>query len=234
MLKFLNQTYKQDRELFTIHQLELKPGEFVALIGANGTGKSTWLRSIVHPSDSSNNFTINSAKATDMGQLEIAKQIAFIDNRFAGLDHLTVEEYISLGRFPYTGMSGRLDDADRSIIQEVAKRLKIEHLLKKSTADLSDGERQKCGIAKALVQETPIILLDEPTSFLDYPSKQDLFRILKEIVSVQNKLVIVSTHDIDLSLEYATKWCILCPDHSFRIIESKPGKVDMLAIAFGL
>lgn len=233
MLKFRNQTYRQDRELFTINELELNLGEFVVLIGANGTGKSTWLQSLVHPAGTTNDFTIDSTKASSFSQLEIAKQIAFIDNRFSGLDNLTVNEYISLGRFPYTGISGRLSEEDKAIVKEVAQILKIEHLLEKSTTGLSDGERQKCGIAKALVQETPIILLDEPTSFLDYPSKQDLFHNLKEIVERQHKLVIVSTHDIDLSLEYATKWCVIT-DQTFKVIDTKPDKADLLSIAFRL
>ena len=230
MLKFSNQTYRQSKELFSITALELNLGEFVVLFGANGTGKSTWLKSIVKPT--LNTYLINGKSAQYLTQLELARNISFVDNHFYGLDHLRVSEYIALGRFPYTGLSGILSDKDKAIVAQIATRLQIEHLLDKSTSELSDGERQRCNIARALVQETPVILLDEPTSFLDYPSKIELFRLLLDISKTENKLVIVSTHDIEMGLEYGTSWCIITQQQQFIYKTEQLTKAELLDLSF--
>jgi len=230
MLKFLNQTYRQTRELFKIEKLELNQGEFVVLFGANGTGKSTWLKSIVRPV--TNDFQIDGKSAKGLTQLELARNIAFVDNHFYGLDHLRVSEYISLGRYPYTGISGILGETDKKVLERITSKLQIEHLLDKSTSELSDGERQRCNIARTLIQETPVILLDEPTSFLDYPSKIELFQLLLDISRTENKLVIVSTHDIDMGLEYATSWCIISSDREFIYKTETLSKTELLELGF--
>lgn len=232
MLRFNQQTYRQDRELFRIEQLELAYGQLVVLFGANGTGKSTWLKSIVAPKETGNHYTIDGQSTEQLGALEMAKRVAFVDNHFMGFDHLRVSEYIALGRYPYTGISGRLSAEDRAIVQRVSEQLNITHLLHKSTAELSDGERQRCGIAKALVQETPVILLDEPTSFLDYPSKQYLFDLLRETCKCENKLMIVSTHDLELGLEYGTLWCIINPKQEFVVKTERLNKEELLKVSF--
>ena len=230
MLKFSNQAYRQSKELFRIEELELNQGEFVVLFGANGTGKSTWLKSIVKPL--TNDFQIDGKSAKSLTQLELARKIAFVDNHFYGLDHLRVSEYIALGRYPYTGISGILGDADIQIVNRITAKLQIEHLLDKSTSELSDGERQRCNIARTLIQETPVILLDEPTSFLDYPSKIELFQLLLDISKTENKLVIVSTHDIDMGLEYATSWCIISSKKEFIYKTENLSKTELLELSF--
>jgi len=230
MLKFSNQTYRQTRELFSITELELQLGEFVVLFGANGTGKSTWLKSIVKPSK--NSYLLKGKSSNNFSQLELAKMVSFVDNHFYGLDHLRVSEYIALGRFPHTGLSGILSEYDKTIVNGIVIKLQIEHLLDKSTSELSDGERQRCNIARSLVQETPIILLDEPTSFLDYPSKIELFQLLRDISKSENKLVIVSTHDIEMGLEYGTCWCIISKEGKFIYKEERLSKTELLNISF--
>lgn len=230
MLKFSNQTYRQSRELFSITDLELNQGEFVLLFGANGTGKSTWLRSIVKPGD--NDYLLNGTSVQHLSQLELARNISFVDNHFYGLDHLRVSEYISLGRFPYTGLSGVLSENDKAIVDKTAAKLQIEHLLDKSTTQLSDGERQRCNIARALVQETSVILLDEPSSFLDYPSKIELFQLLRDISKTENKLVIVSTHDIEMGLEYGTSCCIISKDQQFIYRTARLTKDELIHLTF--
>lgn len=231
MLRFSNQTYRQKNVLFSINELELNLGEFVVLFGANGTGKSTWMKSIVKPVN--NDFLIEGKAAGQLTQLELARKISFVDNHFYGLDHLRVSEYIALGRYPYTGISGILGEADQAVIKRITSKLQIEHLLDKSTSELSDGERQRCNIARTLIQETPVILLDEPTSFLDYPSKIELFQLLLDISRSENKLVIVSTHDIDMGLEYATSWCIISSNKEFIYRTGTLSKTDLLQLSFG-
>lgn len=232
MLVFKNQIYRQDRVLFRINSLELKFGELVVLFGANGTGKSTWLKSLVRPKESQNDYQINGKIASQLSHLELAKTVSFVDNHFIGLDHLTVKEYVSLGRYPYTGISGRLSPEDDVVVEKVIHQLGIQSLLSKATSSLSDGERQRCGIAKALIQETDVILLDEPTSFLDYPSKQELFGLLRKICLEEQKLVIVSTHDIDLGLEYGSLWCIISPQQEFILRCERMTKSELLALSF--
>lgn len=232
MLKFSQQTYYQSRKLFHIDELILNTGELVVLFGANGTGKSTWLKSIVNPT--TNNYELNHQSILGYSREELAKSVAFVDNNFRGLDHLRVSEYIALGRFPYTGISGRLSQNDKVVINEITIQLHISHLLEKATSELSDGERQRCNIARALIQETPIVLLDEPTSFLDFPSKIELFKLLNDISTKQNKLVIVSTHDIEMGLEFGTQWCIINTKQEFIHKETKPEKTELLEIAFNL
>jgi len=232
MLEFKHQVYRQNSVLFSIDSLQIEFGKLVILFGANGTGKSTWLRSIVRPNETQNNYNINGKSASELSNLELAKTVAFVDNHFMGLDHLTVEEFISLGRYPYTGISGRLSEEDKAIISKVVDQLHLTHLLGKSTSELSDGERQRCGIAKALIQETAVILLDEPTSFLDYPSKKELFELLEKICQTENKLVIVSTHDIDLGLEHGSLWCIIDPKQQFVVTDKRLSKTELLELSF--
>ncbi len=230
MLKFSNQTYSQSRVLFRIDELELHSGEFVVLFGANGTGKSTWLKSIVKPTK--NMYSLNGKSSAQLSQLELARNVSFVDNHFYGLDHLRVSEYIALGRYPYTGLSGILSEKDKAVIDRIVVKLQITHLLDKSTSELSDGERQRCNIARALVQETAVILLDEPTSFLDYPSKIELFRLLLDICKTENKLVIVSTHDIEMGLEHGTSWCIISREGEFIYRTEQLSKAELLEISF--
>lgn len=232
MLKFSKQIYYQGRKLFVIDELVLHTGQLIVLFGANGTGKSTWLKSIVNPT--ANDYELNNKPISHYNKEELAQNVAFVDNNFRGLDHLRVSEYIALGRFPYTGISGRLSEVDIAVIDQITMQLHITHLLEKSTSELSDGERQRCNIARALIQETPVVLLDEPTSFLDFPSKIELFKLLNDISLKQGKLVIVSTHDIEMGLEFGTQWCIINKQEQFVHKTVKPEKTELLEIAFNL
>ena len=119
------------------------------------------------------------------------------------VQNLTIEEIIGLGRSPYTGFFGRLRAEDRKVVDDAIATMGIEKLRGRMIQTLSDGERQKVMIAKALAQETPIILLDEPTAFLDFPSKAETFQSLQRMAHERDKLILLSTHDLELAVRFA-------------------------------
>ena len=184
-------------------------GELVALIGRNGAGKSTLLRTLAaYQPPLSGRVEFTGTDIGDMSQQDIARQISVVLTTVPAAS-LTVEELVSLGRTPYTNFLGRLRKEDKDVVEKAMELMGVASFAKRRIEELSDGERQKCMIAKALAQETPVMLLDEPTAYLDYPSKVHLFGILKRLAKENKKAVIVSTHDLDLALRLADKvWLV--------------------------
>ncbi len=209
MLKFENCRIGHDRVLYEIAELELERGEFAALIGANGSGKSTLLDALVQGKFPNGKVSVEGRNWNDLKLMERAHQITLVDNHFLGFDYLKVNEYLELGRHSYTNFTGRLSAEDQNIVQKYVQTLHLESLLEQSTSTLSDGERQRVGIAKALIQETPIILLDEPTAFLDYPTKKEVMSLLGKIAKESNRLVIIASHDIDFCIQYCSRILII-------------------------
>lgn len=234
MLKFENCRIGHERILYAIPELELQRGEFVALIGANGSGKSTLMDSLIQGKFSTGKVSVEGRNWNDLKLMERAHQITLVDNHFLGFDYLKVSEYLELGRHSYTNFTGRLSAEDRSIVQKYILTLHLDSLLGQSTSTLSDGERQRVGIAKALIQETPIILLDEPTAFLDYPTKKEVMSLLGKIAKESNRLVIIASHDIDFCLEYCSRILIIEKEskvlHSYETITHD----ELVAKAFGI
>lgn len=190
--------------------LSLYGGELVCLLGANGIGKSTLLRTLsgVQP-PLSGLIEINQRNITSYSAKERSKLVGIVytDRTLAGA--LTVEELVSLGRQPYTGFFGRLDDDDYNIISQAINSVGMNHKKNDYVATLSDGERQKAMIARALAQETPIIILDEPTAFLDVASRIETMQLLRNLARSQQKAVLLSTHDVGLSLPLSDRlWLV--------------------------
>lgn len=122
---------------------------------------------------------------------------------------MTVEQLVALGRSPYTGFWGRLTNDDRNVVREAMQLTNTESLAGRLVDTLSDGERQKVMIAKAIAQQTPVIFLDEPTAFLDYPSKADMMRLLRDLAHDNMKTIFLSTHDLNMALALADKlWLV--------------------------
>ncbi len=188
----------------------LQAGEVVALIGTNGAGKSTLLRTLsAFQPPLSGKVEFASGDVASLSAKELARCVSVVltDNDFATL---TVDELVSLGRTPYTGFLGRLASGDKAVVSAAMERMGIKHLSDRPVATLSDGERQKCLIAKAIAQQTPLMLLDEPTAFLDFRSKVQLFRTLRGLAVDEGKAVVVSTHDIEMALRFADRlWLII-------------------------
>jgi len=199
------------RELYRIDHLQIRPGKLSVLIGANGAGKSTLLDAIALGHTCGGTITYNERNLFHMTAHQRSLLIALVESRFEGAEYLSMQEYLDLGRFPHTGFQGCLDETDKAIVHQKAVQLKLEHLLAQSTMTLSDGERQRAGIARALIQQAPLMLLDEPTSFLDYPNKRAIMQLLRDVARDEQKVVMLCSHDLELCLEYADDCYVINP-----------------------
>ncbi len=176
----------------------------IAMIGENGVGKSTLLRTIAGLQSIINgDLLINNKNIANYKQHEIAKLISYVSTSNNNLPNLTVSELISLGRFPHTNWIGKLEHEDKKIINNSLELTEINHLLNKKITEISDGEKQRVMIARAFTQNTDIIILDEPTAFLDLANKHHLSFIINKLSKEENKLVIFSTHDLNIAIKYA-------------------------------
>jgi iron complex transport system ATP-binding protein len=183
----------------------LHSGELTCLIGSNGIGKSTLLRTLAgFQKPIAGEILISGKSITDYSAQELAQKISVVlTEKVTG--ELTVTELVGMGRSPYTGFFGKLTAEDDAIVQYAIEQVQITHLAQRTISTLSDGERQKAMIAKALAQQTPLILLDDPTAFLDHPSKKEILQLLKQLSREQNKIIFLSTHDLELALSTADK-----------------------------
>ena len=202
MIQFTQTEIGHKQTLLKIDSLDLQEGKVYALVGRNGVGKSTLLQSMAKLLPLiSGDIHYEDISLKNLSRNQMARLIAFVESKFDGVEYLSVQDYLMLGRAPYTSLTGKLSDTDKSIVNEISEELQITHLLQKSTIEISDGERQICSVARALIQETPIILMDEPTAFLDFINRQKLLELLIKIAAEKQKCIVLSTHDIDLCLE---------------------------------
>ena len=185
-------------------------GELTCLLGPNGAGKSTLLRTLsAFLPPVKGDITIMGRNLRDYSDRELAKTIGVVLTEKTDLRNMTVEDLIGLGRSPYTGFWGTLHRQDRQIVDRAIEMVGIEPLRGRMIHTLSDGERQKVMIAKALAQETPVIFLDEPTAFLDFPSKVEIMQLLHNLSRTTGKTIFLSTHDLELALQIAdTIWLL--------------------------
>ena len=179
-------------------------GELTCLLGANGVGKSTLLRTLsAFLQPLGGEIWIQGKRLVDYSDKELATVIGVVLTEKCHLRNMTVTELISMGRSPYTGFWGTLSRKDRQVVEDAIALVRIGDLKERMVHTLSDGERQKVMIAKALAQETPVIFLDEPTAFLDYPSKVEILHLLHRLSREMNKTIFLSTHDLELALQIA-------------------------------
>lgn len=184
----------------------VQSGELTCLLGSNGVGKSTLLRTIAafQPKIAGEIF-VRDQEIESYKERDLSKVIGVVlTERFAD-NNMTAYELICMGRSPYTGFWGKLEKEDKYAVKKAIQLVRIEHLRDRMLHTLSDGERQKCMIAKALAQDTPIIILDEPTAFLDFPSKVDMMQLLHRLSRETRKTIFLSTHDLELALQVADK-----------------------------
>lgn len=195
--------------------LTLRQGELVCLLGANGIGKTTLLRTLsgVQP-PLSGNIYVNGKDLASYTPQQRSRLISIVytDRTLAGA--LTVAELVSLGRHPYTGFFGRLEADDKEVISRALETVGMAHKANCYVATLSDGERQKAMIARAFAQETPIIILDEPTAFLDVASRIETMKSLSQLARNENKAVLLSSHDVSQSLSLANRLWLLRNDRT--------------------
>ena len=197
--------------------LSLRQGRLTALLGRNGAGKSTLLR-VLSRSDKPLNGTVM-LRGVDINTLsaaEWARLMAIVTTERINAGALTVTELVALGRQPHTGLLGRLDSDDRGIVADAIDKVGLTDKADRHIATLSDGERQKAMIARALAQQTPLILLDEPTAFLDVASRIDTLQLLRHITSDMGKTVLLSTHDVSQTLLMADDLWVIGSDNIMR------------------
>ena len=191
------------------------PGELVCLLGENGTGKSTLIRTICGFQPAlGGEATLLGKNLLQLSERELSKLAAVVLTDRVIVPNATVEELVGLGRSPYTGTFGILNDEDKEIVHTSIEKCGILHKKKERLSNLSDGEKQKAFIAKALAQDTQIIILDEPTAFLDMPARVEIMQLLRQIANKSGKSVLMSTHDLDLALQMADKLWLLSPEKS--------------------
>ncbi|RRD02449.1 ABC transporter ATP-binding protein [Prevotella sp. OH937_COT-195] len=190
----------------------LKEGELTCLIGPNGIGKSTLLRTLsAFQPALKGSIVIDGKKLETLSDKEVSRHIGVVLTTKPRVHNITVTELVGLGRSPYTGFWGTLDNEDNKIVEDSIRKTGITHLAERMIQTLSDGERQKVMIAKALAQQTPVIYLDEPTAFLDYPSKVDMLILLSKLAHDTGKTIFLSTHDLELALQLADRLWLLHP-----------------------
>lgn len=190
------------REVAAGINAELYGGRLTSLIGSNGIGKSTLLRTLsAFQPPLAGDVLVQGKSLRRYTNKELSRLIGVVLTERPALQNMSVRELVGLGRSPYTGFWGKLTAADEDIVTEAINDVGIENLQHRMIQTLSDGERQKVMIAKALAQQTPVIFLDEPTAFLDYPSKVEVMQLLHRLTRQSGKTIFLSTHDIELALQ---------------------------------
>lgn len=180
-------------------------GESVALIGRNGAGKSTLLRSvagIVAPRVG--DILVDGVNILTISPTERSRLVSFVSTEIVSAAYITVEQVVSLGRAPYSGWAGRLCDDDRMVVRHAMQSVDVEQFEGRTIDTLSDGQRQRVMIARALAQDTPCVVLDEPTAFLDWENREMVIRLLVDLAKDMNKIIVFSTHELSLAREYAS------------------------------
>ncbi len=194
------------KEVASHIQATIRSGELTCLLGENGVGKSTLLRTLsAFQPKLGGHIWLLGREVESYTDRQLSRIISVVLTERCEIRNMTVRDLVGMGRSPYTGFWGRLSPNDWEVVDRSIRLVGIEVLASRMVHTLSDGERQKVMIAKALAQETPIIFLDEPTAFLDYPSKVEIMQLLYRLIQTTEKTIFLSTHDLDLALEIADK-----------------------------
>ncbi len=210
----------------------ISEGVLVALVGANGIGKSTLLRTLAGMQPAlQGSVQLNGTSLKEYTALQMANQLSVVLTEAPASKNLTVLELISLGRQPYTNWMGKLSETDQKAIQFALHATDTESLLERKCFELSDGQLQRVYIARALAQDTPLIILDEPTTHLDLYHRAYVLKLLKKLTKETGKTILFSTHEIDLAIQLVDKMLVMTPKAMYfnepnRLIED--GRFDTL------
>jgi iron complex transport system ATP-binding protein len=200
--------------------LNLQAGKLISLVGANGIGKSTLLRTLCGiQKPISGIVSLNDNDIQNFEPLALAQNLSLVLTEKLPPSNLTVFELIALGRQPYTNWLGKLSDEDLEKVNQAMQLTQIENLKDKKHFEISDGQLQKVLIARALAQDTPLIILDEPTTHLDLLHKVSVFKLLKKLSQETNKCILFSTHDIDLAIQLSDEMIVMTENN---VIQDEP------------
>jgi iron complex transport system ATP-binding protein len=212
----------------------LRPGEMVCMLGPNGCGKSTLLRTLAGLQSA----LTGSIKILNSKFLIQSSTIALVLTERLSLDNTTVHDVVAMGRYPYTSFLGGLSDEDKRIIAEALEAVGFSNtqsgILNSKFNDHSDGEKQRVLIAKALAQETPIILLDEPTAHLDLPNRIHILQVLRRLAHEQGKTILISTHELDLAIQLSDRILLMSEEGIQIDIPNRLKQQGAFTKAFGM
>ena len=218
--KNLSIGYTSKKEVLTIASdinISLKKGKLITLIGGNGIGKSTLLRTITAiQKPISGEVFLNEKDIFSMDNSDLAQQQSLVLTDKLPSSNLTVWELIALGRQPYTNWIGTLSEDDINKINKAIQLTNIEHLTEKKHYEISDGQLQKVLIARALAQDTDLIILDEPTTHLDLFHKVSVFKLLQKLAHETEKCILFSTHDIDLAIQLSDEMIVMTKENNIQ------------------
>ncbi len=193
--------------------VELLKGELVCLLGPNGAGKSTLMRTLAGlQKPLAGDVLLEGCDLHRLTERERARLLGLVLTEQVDVGNLSAYALVALGRYPYTGWDGRLAAADEKVVRWAIDAVGAKKLAGRSVGELSDGERQKVMIARALAQQPAVLLLDEPTAFLDLPRRVEIVQLLRRLAGASDRAVLLSTHDLDLALRCADRLWLLPPD----------------------
>ena len=196
--------------LFPAVDVVLNEGDHVALVGANGSGKTTLFKTLTgHLKPLQGSITLCGIALESYSSNELAKRFSIVLTEKPDDLFLSVYDIVAAGRYPHSGLLAQIPEEDEKLIKEKLQITGVFHLIERDFVSLSDGEKQKVMIAKALVQDTPIIYMDEPTAFLDYPSKVELMKLISKIAEEEHKTILYSSHDLELLLKHSQKMWVV-------------------------
>ena len=199
---------------------EVAAGEIVSIIGRNGSGKTTLLKTIAQLTAAlKGSITFGKTSLIELSPKKRARLLSYVGSVPQIPSLLKVKDLLAINRNPYTNWLGKMEKFDRAVIEQISQQLDLEDWLEKPLAKLSEGQKQRCFIAAALTQDTPILLMDEPSAFLDLDHKAKIFKLLKEIAHQENKIVILSTHDLNPALQISDQVMLL---HQQKGIYGRP------------
>lgn len=209
--------YNQNRLLEGV-STHFSAGKITALLGRNGAGKSTLMRAISGLSDvMDGTIFINGQELSSLNTTQLAENVAFVTTEKVRIKNLKCRDLVALGRAPYTNWIGQLGERDYEIVDEALRAVDMESYAHRYLDKISDGECQRVMIARALAQQTPIILLDEPTSFLDMPNRYELCTLLSDLAHTQQKCVLFSTHELDIAISLCDSIALIDSPHLYHL-----------------
>ncbi len=206
------QSRRQRRAVLERVNLAADPGELVCLLGPNGIGKSTLIRTLARMQPALwGSVELGGVSLESLSASDLARRLAVVLTERVGVESVRARQVVELGRYPYSGWLGSLSARDREVVSWAIEAVGASHLSDRDFARISDGERQRVMVARALAQEPMLLVLDEPTAFLDVPSRVELMGLLRRLTRAESLAVVVSTHDLELALRTADVVWLLMP-----------------------
>lgn len=227
ILNIENLTIGYSNSLIDNITCDVDAGDFIVLFGANGAGKSTLFKTILQQLPKiEGKLHLNQVDISNYSNQAISKKIAVVNtNKHFDLN-LSVYDILALGRIPYLNIFGKLSKTDKNIIEQYVKELDIQDIIHSNFYQLSDGQKQKVLVARALIQDTDLIILDEPTAHLDIKNRITIFKLLQKIATQKQKAIICASHEIDIALKYTSKVWLIDKHRNFITDSSKKFNSD--------